>query len=247
MKLQNSASELEGSFPECGVYSSSGRLLHGSEIFKESPEYAELAKQLDIKRSALYVEVRDSEVLLGCSLLVEILKGREERAVFIECFPKEAVSQDPIWINNFYTDAIIKTEGLQSIRYKVLGLWKEGDIYPLSLENPKKPPAFLERKVLSGEKVSVLTPDLSGGLSMLAYLIFKLKSVFLPNISLALSFYPSKTDISAGPGETVPDFTLEDGEIQFYTVDNEMANSEGIISQIQKDGIKEQKAIFDSD
>lgn len=127
----------------------------------------------------------------------------------------------------------------------MIGLWKEEDIYTLSLESLKKPPAFLERKVLTGEKVSVLTPDLSSGLSMLACLFFKLKSVLLPNFSIALSLYPSKTDVSVGPGETVPDFTLESGEIRFYAVDNEKANSEGIISQIQKEGIEEHKDILD--
>lgn len=244
MKLQNLA--FEDSSYKFGVYSSSGELLLGSEKFRESSEHAELAKQLDIKRSALYAEVRDNEVLLGCSLLVKILKGREERAVFIKCFPDEAVTQEPNWINKFYTDAITQTEELQSIKYQVIGLWKEGDILTLSsLENPVNPPTCLERKVLSGEQVSVWTHDLSGGISLLAYLIFKLKSVLLPSFSFALSLYPCNTNISAGPGEFDFDFTLEGGEILSYAVDKS-ANSEEMLSQIQKDGIKEQKDILDT-
>ncbi|HII92573.1 MAG TPA: hypothetical protein HA262_10520 [Methanosarcina sp.] len=219
MKLQNSASEFEDSYSEFAVYNSSGRLLQGSERFKETWEYFELAKQLDIKRSALYAEFREHELLLGCSLLVKIRKGREERVVFIEYLPKEAVTEAPGWINKLYADAKSRTEGLQSIRYQVIGLWKEGDIFDLSIpkspkssKNPKNPkdlkspknsaspknlesagnfPDCLERKVLSREGVSILTQDLSSGLFLLAGLIFNLKPVLFPGFSLALSLYPS--------------------------------------------------------
>ncbi|AKB81262.1 hypothetical protein MSBR3_0684 [Methanosarcina barkeri 3] len=286
--MQNSASEFDDSCSEVAIYNSSGRLLQGSERFKETWEYSELAKQLDIKRSALYAEFRGHELLLGCSLLVKIRKGREERVVFIECFPKEAVTEAPGWINKFYADAKSRTEGLQSIRYQVIGLWKEGDIFdlfipksPKNLKNSKNPkglkspknsaspknsknlknsaspknlenagnfPDFLERKVLSREGVSILTQDLSSGLFLLAGLIFKLKSVLFPDFSLALSLslYPSKTDISVGPGEFDPDFSFESGEIRISSVHNKKENPEEkneIIERVQEEGLKDHENI----
>lgn len=268
MKLQNSASEFEDSYSEFAVYNSSGRLLQGSERFKETWEYSELAKQLDIKRSALYAEFRGHELLLGCSLLVKIRKGREERVVFIECFPKEAVTEAPGWINKFYANAKSRTEGLQSIRYQVIGLWKEGDIFDLSIpknpkssKSPKNPkgskspknsksagnfPDYLERKVLSREGVSILTQGLSSGLFLLAGLIFSLKSVLFPGFSLALSLYPSKTDISVGPGELDPDFSFEGGEIRISSAHNKKENPEEkneITERIQEEGLKEYENI----
>jgi len=244
-EFEDFASEFEDSHSEFGVYSSSGRLLQGSERFKEAWEYSELAKQLDIKRSALYVEVRERELLLGCSLLVKIRKGREERAVFIECFPKEAVTEAPGWIRRFYADAKNRTEGLQSIRYQVIGLWKEGDIFdifpPKSAGNL---PDCLEKKVLSGEEVSVWTPDLSNGLFLPAGLIFKLKSIIFPGFSFALSLYPSQTDISAGPGETDPDFTFEGGKIRASTAHDKKANLVEMRDQIQEKSLKEYKNVF---
>lgn len=248
MKLQNSASEFEDSHSDFAVYSSSGKLLQGSGRFKEAWEYSELAKQLDIKRSALYAEVRGRELLLGCSLLVKIRKGREERAVFIECFPKEAVTETPGWIRRFYADAKNQTEGLQSIRYQVIGLWKEEDISALS--PPKSTgnlPDCLEKKVLSGEEVSVWTPDLSNGLFLLAGLIFKLKSILFPGFSFALSLYPSQTDISAGPGETDPDFTFEGGKIRASAAHDNKANPVEMRKRGQKESLKEYRNAFNLD
>lgn len=248
MKLQNSASEFEDSHSEFAVYSSSGKLLHGSGRFKEAWEYSELAKQLDIKRSALYAEVRESELLLGCSLLVKIRKGREERAVFIECFPKEAVTESPGWIRRFYADAKNQTEGLQSIRYQVIGVWKEGDIFDLF--PPKSAgnlPDCLEKKVLSGKEISVWTPDLSNGLFLLTGLIFKLKSIIFPGFSFALSLYPSQTDISAGPGETDPDFTFEGGKIRASAANDKKANPVEMRGKIQKESLKEYRNAFNLD
>lgn len=246
--MQNSASEFEDSYSEFGVYSSSGKLLQGSERFKEAWEYSELAKQLDIKRSALYAEIHGSELLLGCSLLVKIRKGREERVVFIECFPKEAVTEAPGWINRFYADAKNRTEELQSIRYQVIGLWKEGDIFTLSPpENAGNPSDCLERKILSGEEVSVWTLDLSSGLFLLAGLIFKLKPVLFPGFSFALSLYPSRTGISAGPGESEPDFRLEGGEIRVSAGFGKKANQKEITGQIQEKSLKEHKNVSNSD
>jgi hypothetical protein len=93
-----------------------------------------------------------NELLLGCSLLVKIWRWREERVVFMECFPEEAVTRESGWINKFYTDAKTRIEELQSIRYQVIGLWKEGDIFTLSPpENARRDvPTCPERKVLSG-------------------------------------------------------------------------------------------------
>lgn len=249
--MQNSAYEFEDSHSEFGVYSSSGKLLQGSGRFKEACEYSELAKQLDIKRSALYVEVLGHELLLGCSLRVKIRKGREERAVFIECFPKEAVTKAPDWINKYYAGAKNRTEGLQSIRYQVIGLWKEGDIFDLA--TPKSPtsaenlPDCLEKKVISREEVSILTPDLSSGLFLLADLIFNLKSGLYPGFSLALSLYPSQTDISAGPGEPDPDFTFEGGKIRASTAHDKKANPVEMTDQIQEKGLKKHKNVFNLD
>lgn len=250
--MQNSASEFDDSCSEYGVYSSSGRLLQGSERFKEAWEYAELAKQLDIKRNALYAEVRGSELLLGCSLLVKIRKGREERAVFMECLPKETVTLTPGWINRFYADAKNLTEDLQSIRYKVIGLWKEEDIFALSppenARNSPDCPESLERKVLSGEKVSIWTADLSSGLFLLAFLISRFNPVLFTSFSLSLSLYPLKTDISAGPGESDPDFTLEGGELRASAVRNKKANLEveKTTDRVQKEKLKEYKSVSNS-
>jgi hypothetical protein len=129
-------------------------------------------------------------------------------------------------------------------------LWKEGDIFTLSPpESPENPPDCLERKIILGEEVSVWTPDLSSGLFLLTSLIFKLTPVIFPGFSFALSLYPSRTGISAGPGESDPDFTLEGGELQASAVHNKKANLgvEETTSRVQKEGLKEYKNVFNLD
>jgi hypothetical protein len=66
---------------EYGLYNSTGQLLKGNELFEQ---YSELAKQLDTKRSAFYLQFRENEIIFGSSLIVKAENGREERVVFIQ-------------------------------------------------------------------------------------------------------------------------------------------------------------------
>jgi len=176
--LRNSASD---SGPAFGVFSSSGKLLAGNKDFKD---YSELAKRLDIKRSALYVETGDvtrqrlgdssgdssgdrpgdrrrkGEVLLGCSLLAKIKLGREERVVFISKILLEELDREGIWLRKFYRQAKERTEALESIQYDVIGLWKAEDLD--SLLSPDFP-GFSDFSGFSGPRDSSSPDEFSAG------------------------------------------------------------------------------------
>ncbi len=223
---------MHSSASDFGVYNSTGRLLAGNKNFEE---YAELAKQLDIKRSALYVETRPDGILLGCSLLVKIKMGREERVVFIANYtPEEIISDitstfsssaastsistsDKGLIKRFYREAKSHVETLETIRYQVLGLWEAGDLEIIhTTDTPIKSIAYPAGKLLSGQRVSIRASDLSTGIPFMGGLISKFSSLNSPDFSFALSLSPSSVDISVSPGEPDPDFYLEAGEVRPY-------------------------------
>lgn len=70
-------------------------------------------------------------------------------------------------------------------------------------------------------------------------MIFKLKPVLFPIFSLALSLYPSQTDISAGPGELDPDFMFEGGKIRASAANDKKVNPVEMRGKIQKESLKE--------
>ncbi|KKH46960.1 hypothetical protein [Methanosarcina sp. 1.H.A.2.2] len=243
---------MHSSAPDFGVYNSTGKLLAGNKNFEE---YAELAKQLDIKRSALYVETRKGEIFLGCSLLVKITRGREERVVFIASYAPEEITYDTTsifsssaastsistsssstastsistpasssiptsdmgLIKRFYREAKSHVENLETIRYQVLGLWEAGDLEGIHTTGvPTKSIAYPAGKLLSGQRVSVRTSDLSNGIPFIGSLISKFSPLNFLDFSFALSLSPSPVDSSVSPGEPDPDFYLESGEVRPY-------------------------------
>lgn len=205
---------MHSSASDFGVYNSTGRLLAGNKNFEE---YTELAKQLDIKRSALYVETGAGEILLGCSLLVKIKMGREERVVFIASYAPEDIISDMSWITRFYREAKSHVENLETIRYQVLGLWETGDLEGIHTTGiPTKSIEYPAGKLLSGQRVSVRTSDLSNGIPFMGGLISKFSLLHSLDFSFALSLSPSPVDSSVSPGEPDPDFFLEAGEALPY-------------------------------
>ena len=205
---------MHSSASDFGVYNSTGKLLAGNKNFEE---YAELAKQLDIKRSALYVETRSDGILLGCSLLVKIKMGREERVVFIAIYSPEDIPSDQGLIKRFYREAKSHVESLETIRYQVLCLWEAGDLEGIhTTGTPTKSIAYPAGKLLSGQRVSVRASDLSNGIPLMRGLISKFSPLNSLDFSFALSLSPSPVDISVSPGEPDPDFYLEAGEIRPY-------------------------------
>lgn len=217
MNLQNSVSDF-------GIYSSSGELLKGSPRFEE---YTALAKQLDIKRTALYFESRDNKVILGCSLLARIRMGREERVVFIEVFSSYKLDPEGMWIKKFYEKARAAVEGLESIRYEVIGLWEAGDLDSFDFYPPSGDSlAYPIGKVLSMQRVSAGVSGPAEGVSLAGSLVSQLKPVLPLGFSFALSLYPSEVDFSAGPGESDPDLYLENGNIILNPVSRDSKNLE---------------------
>ncbi len=113
---------------EYGIYNSTGQLLKGNELFEQ---YTELAKQLDTKRSAFYLQLKENEIIFGCSLVVKAENGREERVVFIQVYknlsPGYKIESNIQLLKQFYEAVKVEIESFELKKYQLIGLWNEGD------------------------------------------------------------------------------------------------------------------------
>jgi hypothetical protein len=111
-----------------GIYNSTGKLLKGNELLER---YTELAIQLDAKRSAFYLESKENNIILGCSLSVKADNGREERVVFIQINKnislREQINFDIQLLTKFYKRVKYEVENLELKKYQLVGLWNEGN------------------------------------------------------------------------------------------------------------------------
>lgn len=206
-RLKNSAFDLDVT-PENFVFNSTGQLLKGNEYYEQ---YTELAKQLYEKRSAFYLELRDNEIIFGCSLNVKENSGGEERIVFIQTYnnlPPQDISLDITSVKNVYK--YIKSEiiNLYSNMYQLVGLWEENDYINIRdraiSDDALK---YTADRINSGKKVSVKISELNVGLS------FVLKLVAILGYRYPLTFdvsqYSSNFDVSVSLTEPNPDFEIE--------------------------------------
>ena len=232
-KLGNSASNHRDKTPESfaffhlsnasynsdyGIYNSTGQLLKGNTLFEQ---YTELATQLDTKRSAFYLESKENELIFGCSLSVKAENGREERVVFIQVYKnlplQYEIDSDIQSLKQFYERVKFEVENLDSKKYRLVGLWDEGDF-----KNIKEIPVdkdFLEYtagKIHAGKKVSVKISELSSGFSLILKLITKLRHRF--TFIFDVSQYPSESDVSVSLIKPNPDFEIgENGTCREFT------------------------------
>jgi hypothetical protein len=204
-RLRNSASNPLGETPEgFAIYNSTGQLLKGNKLFEQ---YTELATQLDTKRSAFYLESKENEdkVIFGCSLSVKADNGREERVVFVQ-IDKNSHLQAEI-LKQFYEMAKVEVENLDLKKYRIVGLWDEGDfknIREIKIEDDVL--EYTLGKIHAGKRVSVKISELSSGLSLILRLIEILRYRF--TFILDVSQYPSETDVSVSLMKPNPDFEI---------------------------------------
>ena len=125
-----------------GIYNSTGQLLKGNTLFEQ---YTELATQLDTKRSALYLESKENELIFGCSLSVKAENGREERVVFIQVYKnlplQDEIDSDIQLLKQFYERVKFEVENLDVKKYKLVGFWEEGDFKNIK-ETPDRKRSF---------------------------------------------------------------------------------------------------------
>lgn len=202
---------------EYGLYNSTGQLLKGNELFEQ---YNELAKQLDTKRSAFYLQLKENEIIFGCSLIVKAENGREERVVFIQVSKNLSsgynIKSNIQLLKQFYEDLKIEIEAFQSKQYQLIGLWSEADFRNIKKFLIKKD--ILEYtlgKIHDRKKVSVKISELSYGLSLVLELTVKLRdrSSFIFDVSQ----YPSESNVSISLIKSNPDFEIgENGKFNLF-------------------------------
>ena len=195
---------------EYGLYNSSGQLLKGNELFEQ---YTELAKQLDTKRSAFYLNLKEKEIIFGCSVIVKADNGREERIVFIQINRnlslKSIIESDIELLKQFYMEINSTIEDLYSKKYQFIGLWSESDFLKIDEVPIKKDVlVYTVGKIYSGKKVYVKISELSNGLSLILKLIVRLRNRF--SFTFDVSQYPSESDLSISLIKPNPDFEIGD-------------------------------------
>jgi len=192
-----------------GVYDTTGKLIKG-----DLKGYGELAEQLDVKRVAFYLESGREGVILGCRFIVQILGGREERALFIAQYPIEEIDWDTIL--RFYEKGEEEIESLERPRYKVLGLWSERDIEGIervkSIKSTDHIYEFVASKLVMNDKITVKTSDLFKGVSLVAMVVQELKPVLPLGFKFAVSKSPFDADLLVRPEEPRADVDLDMGE-----------------------------------
>ena len=228
---------------EYGLYNSTGQLLKGNELFEQ---YSELAKQLDTKRSAFYLQLKEKEIIFGCSLIVKAVNGREERVIFIQVY-KDLSSEYKIESNiallkRFYEAVQSEIETLELEKYQLIGLWNEGDFQNIKNVTIDRKDITIDRcikytlgKISADKKVSIKISELSSGLSLILELVARLRES-LPLI-FDVSQYPSVSDVSVSLIKSNPDFELgENGYIQNFTISESWTHYEKLGEKLFRKG-----------
>ena len=188
-----------------GVYDSTGELLKGS-----LRGYKDLARLLDAKGVPLYLESGKEGVLLGCRFIVQIIGGREERALFLAKYPIGELHSDII--TKFYERGVLETESLDEVSYEVLGLWEKGDIENIErIVTFNKIYKFVVGKLIQNEKVLVKSLDLFQSLSLLVKVAQELQPVLLLGFKMVVSKSPVEADLLIRSAEQDAAMDLEGG------------------------------------
>ncbi|MDD3051950.1 MAG: hypothetical protein PHR06_12520 [Candidatus Cloacimonetes bacterium] len=219
-----------------GIYNSTGQLLKGNEHFEQ---YTELAKQLDTKRSAFYLESRVDKIILGCSLSVKADSGREERVVFIHVHDNlpsqyKITPYDIPFLKKFYERIKSEIETLNSSKYQLVGLWEENDYKHIEYRKIHDDILiYTAGRINSGKKVSVKISELSAGLSFVLKLVTMLGH--RDPLMFDVSQYPSNSEVSVSLIKPNPDFEIkENGEYRLINAEE----SWGFYKELGEESVK---------
>jgi hypothetical protein len=198
VKLPNSSSDFS-------VFSTNGEQLTG-----DLTGYNELAHEFDRKRIMFYCEVSADAIVLGTRLMVQIIGGREERAIFIRKYSVSGPFFTGDFINRFYDDARARVEHLDQIKYRVLGLVKDGDLPIRERGITFSSLPALTGKLLIREPVRIKIGDLTLSFGVVRTIIKTLNEKKIPDYKIAIAQYPVDIDILVSPHVTDPDLEIPD-------------------------------------
>jgi len=207
MKSQDSNSEF-------GAYTTNGEILDGSLA-----GYTDVAKVLDSKRVALYIECSPTAIVLGTRMMVRIIGGREERAIYFQKYPKDSTRVNDTFIRNFYSDAITGIQKISRVKYEALGIWEKGD-----WNFGVKPCAFSSLPLVIGmillkQPVSIKIADFSLSISAIITILQTLSQSYSVPLTIMLSHYVVEADILISPNIPKPGLELrESGESVSNTI-----------------------------
>ena len=190
------------------VYDTDGKLLAGFELGA-----SELVMQLDSRAVNCYIESNEKEVILGSCLIVQIVGGREERKIFLEKIPINEIDADKIF--QFYERAREEIERIERPKFKVIGLWSEGDLERLKrqrIKNEEILEALIGKLIVDGE-VRIKSSDLSKSISLIAEIIERLKGA-IHLFKFAVSILPMKADVIIRPEDEQVDYDVDRNEIK---------------------------------
>jgi hypothetical protein len=196
VKLQNSNFKF-------GVYSTNGEQLKG-----DLSGYSELARQFDIKRIAFYWDASKDDVLIGTRLLVQIVGGREERAIFLKKYSRSEISLSSDFINNFYSNARIQVENLNQVKYQVMGISKNDDLPIIDVKTNLSTLSALVGKFLLKEPVKIKIDDLLISFGVIKKIIEELYRKNILIFKIAITRYPIEADILISPNISNPDIEI---------------------------------------
>jgi hypothetical protein len=199
VKLQNSSSDFS-------VYSTNGEQLAG-----DLARYQELAHEIDKKRIVLYIDVSGQVVLCGTRLMVRIIGGREERAIFIRRYPLPEFSLKKDRVRSFYTEAKSRVESMARIRYEILGLLKEGDLLVPERSIGISTIAALAGKTLVHEPVRIRIENLPLSFGVVSGILESFTQHCIPRYTIAIAQYPLETDILISPNVSGTDLDISAG------------------------------------
>jgi len=183
VKLQNSSSDFS-------VYSTNGEQLSG-----DLAGFNELAHQLDKKRIVFYIRASPEAILLGTRLIVRIIGGREERAVFIKRYAVDGFFAKGDFVNRFYDEAKAQVENLEQIHYQVLGLLTGDDLPVREKSVALSSLLAITGKVLIHEPVKIKTGDLSISFGALRTIMGSFTRKKIPTYTIAIAQYSFDEDI----------------------------------------------------
>ncbi|MBP1908741.1 hypothetical protein [Methanolobus bombayensis] len=196
------------------VYNSTGKLLSGDgDVY--SNEYSNLAKQIDSKRNALYFELlhNSNTLILGCSVMVEEVGGREERIVCVGKY-SEFSGHESTLIMQFYDTVSTEIAHLQKLEYRLVGLWEEYDANDFSRFNELTADTtmvdYVYGKLLANEKVSVKSASAATSVYLINSIFSTVGNSLESDLKFMASQYPYESDISICPIEPNPDFELDE-------------------------------------
>jgi len=155
--------------------------------------------ELDGKAVHCYIESNEKEVILGSRLIVQIVGGREERKVFLEKIPINEINTEKIF--QFYKRAREEIERIEQPKFKVIGLWYEGDLEALKrqrIKNEEILEALIGKLIVDGG-VRIKSSDLSKSISLVAEIVERLKGVLHLGFKFVVSQLPMEADVVIRP------------------------------------------------